>query len=95
MEQFTEFVKPELLVLVPVLMFVGLGFKKWGKFKDNHIPLALGGCGVLLSALYIVGTTDTFYWQDTLMALFTAFTQGILCAGLSVYVNQIWKQETK
>ena len=93
MDQIMEFVKPELFVLVPVLMFIGLGLKKAAKFDSKHIPLALGACGVFLSVVYLVGTTDTYYWQDTFRLLFTALTQGVLCAGLSVYFNQVWKQE--
>ena len=36
-----NFIKPELLILVPVLYTVGLGIKK-SKVSDNYIPLILG-----------------------------------------------------
>ena len=31
-------------------------------------------------------------WQSGMAALFTAITQGVLCAGGSVYVHQLLKQ---
>lgn len=89
-----DFIKPELLVLVPVLYLVGAGLKK-SEIKDKLIPLMLGVSGVLLAAMYI-GATSTFNGaQDVVYGAFAAFTQGVLCAGASVYVNQIVKQATK
>ena len=35
-----EYISPELLVLVPVMYFVGIAIKK-SKIKDNLIPLLL------------------------------------------------------
>ena len=92
MEQMVEYIRPELLVLVPVLYFAGMGLKKSTYFNDNAIPLLLGIFGVLLSLLYVMATGTLGSWQDILMAAFTAITQGILCAGASVYVNQLIKQ---
>ena len=92
MEQMMEYIRPELLVLVQVLYFVGMGLKKSTYFNDNAIPLLLGVFGVLLSLLYVMATVALGSWQDILLAAFTALTQGVLCAGASVYVNQLIKQ---
>lgn len=89
MENLQQFIKPELLILIPVIYFLGVVFKH-SKVKDELIPLILGLSGVLLSALYVLGTEGI-----TIIGVFTAVTQGILCAGLSVYVNQIIKQYGK
>ena len=94
MEIFKEFVKVELLVLIPVLYFVGVGIKT-SKVKDKFIPLILGLVGVVLSTLWVMGTSYIAGWQNVLIALFTAITQGVLVAGCSVYVNQIVKQSQK
>ena len=91
-EIIIQFIKPELLVLVPVLYFIGAGFKKAQSVKDKHIPLLLGGCGIALSILWILATTTIDGWQSALLAIFTAIVQGIICAGASVYFNQIVKQ---
>ena len=94
MNELMNFVKPELLVLVPVLYFVGLALKK-SQLKDKWIPALLGACGVLLAVLYVVATSSIGTYQDAAMAVFVALTQGVLAAGLSVYVNQLFKQAQK
>ena len=89
-----EFVKPELLVLVPVLYLIGAGLKR-SEMKDKWIPAVLGIAGVLLAAMYIAATGVFAGAQDVIAGVFAALTQGVLCAGASVYVNQIVKQASK
>ncbi|MBQ8752399.1 MAG: phage holin family protein [Clostridia bacterium] len=91
MENILDFVKPELLVLVVALYFVGVALKK-SNVKDKYIPLILGLCGIVLALLWVLATSAIAGWQDGLMAAFTAIVQGIIVAGLSVYANQIYKQ---
>ena len=90
MEKFTEYIKPELLILVAVLYIIGLMIKGTKKIKDNYIPLILGLVGVVLSCLYVVATEGV-----SLIGAFTGVTQGILVAGVAVYVNQLIKQTTE
>lgn len=91
---FEDFIKPELLVLIPVLYLVGVAIKK-SNLNDRWIPIVLGAAGVVLAGLYILATTDMSDGKDAVMAVFVALTQGILTAGASVYANQIYKQITK
>ena len=90
-EILKEFVKPELLILIPVLYLIVTGLKN-SKFKDNLIPIALGIFGIILSTIYVFATTDISGTKDILMGIFISLTQGILVAGCSVYFNQIYKQ---
>lgn len=92
--EFQEYIKPELLVLVPVLYLIGMGLKK-SALSDKWIPLVLGIAGVILSAVYVLATGEMADARDWLLGGFTAITQGILLAGASVYVNQIVKQSKK
>lgn len=94
-EMLKEFIRPELLVLIPVLYFVGAGLKKAQAFADKYIPVALGAAGVALAALWVVSVSTITGPQDCAMAVFTAIVQGILVAGCAVYVNQIAKQAKK
>ncbi len=89
-----NYIKPELLILVPVLYTVGLGIKK-SKVSDNYIPLILGIVSVFLSALWVISASDIKNWQDAVYAIFISITQGILTAGTSVYVNQLYIQFKK
>lgn len=90
MDNITEYIKPELLILVPVLIVIGLFLKKTEKVNDKYIPTILGAAGVVLSALYVSAVSGI-----SLMGIFTAITQGVLVAGAAVYVDQIAKQAKK
>lgn len=92
---FEEFIKPELLILIPVLYLIGAGLKKSKKISDSLIPLILGGAGVLLSALWVFASTKITGSKEIATAIFTSITQGVLVAGASVYANQIYKQISK
>ena len=95
MEQIVEYVKPELLVLAVVLYFVGMGLKKAQTMPDKYIPVSLGAIGIVLSAVYVVGTCPLGTGQEIAIAVFTSIVQGVLVAGLSTYVNQVIKQAQK
>lgn len=94
MNYILQFIKPELLILIPVLYLIGIGIKK-SKVADKWIPLILGGLAVLLACLYVFALEPIESAQVFFTALFTGITQGILCAGASVYINQITKQAKK
>ena len=94
MELLNEYIKPELLVLIPVLYLVGVAIKK-SNIADKFIPWILGGVSVALSALWIFASCNVATPADIALAIFTAVTQGVLIAGASVYVNQLVKQTGK
>nr|DAJ98099.1 MAG TPA: holin [Caudoviricetes sp.] len=89
-----DYVKPELLILIPVMYLVGLAIKK-SEVKDKFIPWILGAISIVLSAIYTLATSDLSTTANILMAVFTAITQGVLVAGASVYVNQLIVQTKK
>lgn len=91
---YQDYIKTELLILVPVLYFLGIGLKK-SKLRDKWIPAILGISAVILSAIWVVATVDISGLQETASAIFTAITQGILVAGASVYANQLYTQAKK
>ena len=95
MDYLANYIKPELLILVPVLYLIGMGLKRSQSVADRKIPLLLGVCGVLLAAVYVLAAAPISGWQSGMAALFTAITQGVLCAGGSVYVHQLLKQQGK
>ena len=89
-----KFIKPELLVLVPVLSIVGAGIKK-SAVKNNRIPLILGMIAIFLSILWVFSTSPIQSWQDAIRAVYISVTQGILAAGASVYAHQLYAQAKK
>ena len=92
--ELKEFIKPELLILIPVLYIVGIGLKK-SKMSDTLIPLVLGGIAIVLSSAWVIATSDISTLKDVAYALFVSVTQGVLSAGASVYVNQLYVQSKK
>ncbi len=91
---FESFIKPELLILVPVLYIIGIGLKK-SKISNRVIPITLGIVAVILSAFWVIADSDIYSYKDVANAIFVSFTQGMLCAGASVYVNQLIVQAKK
>lgn len=87
-----QYVKPELLVLAVVCYLVGIAIKKIETIKDKYIPLILGVFAVFMAGIYVFATSDFESAKNVLIAIFTAIVQGILCAGLSTYTNQLIKQ---
>ena len=51
MEQITNYVKPELIVVAIALYFVGMALKQAQAVKDKYIPLILGGISVVICAI--------------------------------------------
>ena len=89
MDNFDKYIHPELIILVAVLYFLGMGIKV-SSVKDKYIPIILGASGIVMSTLFSVATGGF-----TAMQIFDGITQGILCAGCAVYVDQIKKQGKK
>ena len=59
---YTEYIKPELLVLIPVLVFLGCAAKQSAVIKDKFIPALLAAAGVgLLSRLALYGLAYAMY----------------------------------
>ena len=93
-ELLREFIKPELLILIPVMYLIGIFLKK-SYVADKYIPLILGCISVVLCLLYVLAMSSMATVDDVLFAIFSGITQGVLCAGASVYFNQVVKQSGK
>lgn len=91
---YTDYIKSELLVLIPVLYFIGTWLKK-SKVLNKRIPIIIGMLSVVLCVIWVVSTTNISNFSEALQALFVSFTQGVLTAGASVYFNQLYVQSKK
>lgn len=85
-----NFIRPDILVLVPVLIIIGLMLKKVSYVKDWIIPIILGVVGMVF-AILILGFSEGF----TGPTILNGIIQGILAAGMAVYVHQLTIQTTK
>lgn len=87
---YIQYIKPEMFVLVPVLWLIGLALKKTPKMQDWLIPYILGGVSIFLCGIWVSVAEGL-----NPLSIFTAFTQGILVAGTSVWGNQLVRQAGK
>lgn len=60
MEQITNYVKPELIVVAIALYFVGMALKQAQAVKDKYIPLILGGISIAICAIYVFATCTCY-----------------------------------
>ena len=89
-EFISGYIKTELLILIPILWICGQGLKKTS-LNAGLIPILLGAGGVLLASLYVFSTCECYCFRGVLYCIFAGITQGLLCAGASVYANEIIK----
>lgn len=89
-EQILSFILPEILILIPVLIIIGMMLKRIENIKDWTIPIVLGIIGILF-AIMILGFKEGFSGPIILNGIL----QGILAAGMAVYVHQLTIQSTR
>lgn len=92
---YQDDIKTELLILIPVLYFVGIGLKK-SRLPDKWIPAVLGVVAVVLSAIWVMATTDASGIKEVASAVFTAVTQGgSRCRSQCTQISFIRKQRRR
>jgi len=85
-----NYIRPELLLLVPVSWIVAQWYKVLSD-KTKWIPLFLGAFNIVMCTLWLIIVGELV---NPLLMVFHAITQGILIAGFSVYGHQIYHQMT-
>jgi hypothetical protein len=78
-EDVSTDISPVVYALIPALYVVGVAMKKTPKLPDWLIPWLLLPLGILGGG-FIIG------WNVT------GIIQGVLCTGMTVYGNQLFKQ---
>jgi phosphoglycerol transferase MdoB-like AlkP superfamily enzyme len=86
----TEYITPELLILVPCLYVIGVMMKDIEFIENKYIPLILTGVSLLLSSLYVLGMGGL-----SAINIFSSIVQSILCVACAVYADQLKKQFRK
>lgn len=92
----TQYIRPELMVLVVILYCIGIALKKSSYIKDHFIPFILGFISLALCAVYVLSISpQPTGYQEVLSLIFDIIIQGVCCAAASVYFNQLGKQYNK
>ena len=87
----TSLIKPELLILVPVMYIIGIAVKS-SSISNKFIPLILGIVSICLTAIYVFSVTPIDSVSTALSSVFCVLCQGVLIAGTAVYADQLKKQ---
>ena len=91
---FKDYLRAEMVILIPVLYLIGEGLKK-SKVPNRHIPALLGVIGIILSAVWEFSSDSPRLSTDIFGAVFSSVTQGVLAAGARVYANQLYIQKNR
>ena len=79
-----QYILPEITIIIPVLIVIGMMLKKATYIQDWTIPILLAVVGILL-AVITIGAKDGY----TSESIVTGIVQGILATGMAVYVHQL------
>lgn len=79
-----QYILPDIMILIPVLIIIGMMLKKASFIQDWTIPMLLAVVGILL-AVVTIGAKDGY----TSESIVTGIVQGILATGMAVYVHQL------
>lgn len=84
LEVLNQYIRSELMVLVPVLYFVIKILKK-SRVNDRYIPLLTCTLSVALSGIYTFSMVCGFTLHSVLLSVFSSITQGIILAGCALF----------
>ncbi|ENZ9534609.1 TPA: phage holin family protein [Clostridioides difficile] len=79
MDNLISFIPEQLLILVAALYVLGVGFKKYKQLDNKYIPVVLLILGIGFS-IWMLGLNPV------------AVLQGVICWGISIGINQTYKQ---
>lgn len=85
-EMMLAFIKPELLILIPVLWALGTQFKK-SQLKDWLIPFVLMAISLSLALSYVLIVSGV-----TAMAVWVGIMQGLVIWAFEGQIYQAYKQ---
>ncbi|HBG7355585.1 TPA: phage holin family protein [Clostridioides difficile] len=79
MDNLISFIPEQLLILVAALSIIGKGCKKYKQLDNKYIPIILLVLGIVFS-IWMLGFNPS------------SILQGILCWGVAIGANQVYKQ---
>ncbi|HBG5346818.1 TPA: phage holin family protein, partial [Clostridioides difficile] len=79
MANLISFIPEQLLILVAALSIIGKGCKKYKQLDNKYIPVVLLILGIGFS-IWMLGLNPV------------AVLQGVICWGISIGINQTYKQ---
>ncbi|WAB24097.1 hypothetical protein [Clostridium phage A2] len=84
-----NYIDPQLLIIIVSCYCLGLFIKAKPYIPDWSIPLILLIFSISLSILYMAIQLELGFTAKTFL---NGFIQGLICAAVASFGNQVWKQ---
>ena len=88
-----DYLRPELLILVPCMWYFGTILKKNQKLENWAIPFIILFVSVLMSVAWFVINMETAEY-DLAQAIWAGISQGIIVAMVTDYTVNLTRQST-
>lgn len=91
-----EYISPELVYMIPILIVIGSGLKKSARVSDTLIPLILSFLGIPIALVVSLASKyEPMSAYQIVVWLLMGIGQGIFLGAASVGVHQFFKQHSE
>lgn len=91
-----EYISPELVYMIPILIVIGSGLKKSARVSDTLIPLILSCLGIPIALVVSLASKyEPMSAYQIVVWLLMGIGQGIFLGAASVGVHQFFKQHSE
>ena len=93
---FKEYLSPELVFMIPILIVIGKGLKKSTRISDSLIPTILSIIGIPIALITsLASRMDPMNIVQIIVWILMSTGQGVFLGAAAVGVHQFFKQHTE
>lgn len=93
---FKEYLSPELVFMIPILVVIGKGLKKSTRISDSLIPTILSIIGIPIALITsLASRIDPMNRIQIIVWILMSTGQGVFLGATAVGVHQFFKQHTE
>ena len=93
---FKEYLSPELVFMIPVLVVIGKALKKSNRINDSLIPTILSIVGIPIALITsLANRLDPMNKIQIIVWILMSIGQGVFLGATAVGVHQFFKQHTE
>lgn len=91
-----EYLSPELVFMIPVLIVIGSGLKKSTRISDSLIPTILSIVGIPIALITsLANRMDSMNKIQIIVWILMSVGQGVFLGATAVGVHQLFKQHSE
>lgn len=93
---FKEYLSPELVFMIPILVVIGKGLKKSTRISDSLIPTILSIIGIPIALITsLASRIDPMSRIQIIVWILMSVGQGVFLGATAVGVHQFFKQHSE